>query len=406
MKHLLVLLTTATFLHAQGPLTPPGAPAPTMKTLAQIEPRIDVLTLGTEPPYTINQPGSYYLSANMITASGGNAISIQAENVTLDLNGFTISSPPGGSPVNCISSFFPAVIKNGFIKGSGVATEGNYTQGGFSFGIYMQITGGTVTDLVVQGCSEGIYTNGTVSRCQVSGARAGITANTVTQSTVKNCSHGGIIPSTSCSESYGEGDQYGIFSPSAQIDQCVGRGTNGIGIYGNDVSRSNGIGAIAGISATNNVSESTGTSTRIFYRTGEKQYGIKCKNAISSTGITKGDAYSTGIDATDNVTNSTGTCTSAFDRDSIGIVGISCSNASNSQGIGTNRGIRAFGNASNCYGKAGSYLDGTGIHVDGTASYCRGDHRINNVAMQAGIAIGCTSAQGVIQSSSKHLGTP
>ena len=39
---------------AQGPLTPPGAPAPTMKTLAQVEPRIAI----TNAPYTIKRPRS------------------------------------------------------------------------------------------------------------------------------------------------------------------------------------------------------------------------------------------------------------------------------------------------------------------------------------------------------------
>src|SRR6185295_16428367 len=72
---------------AQGPLTPPGAPAPTMKTLDQVEAR----TLISSAPFTISQPGSYYLTANL-TVSSGNAITIAASGVTLDLNGFTISS--------------------------------------------------------------------------------------------------------------------------------------------------------------------------------------------------------------------------------------------------------------------------------------------------------------------------
>ena len=38
---------------AQGSLTPPGAPAPTMKTLAQIEPRMPI----SSAPFTISVPG-------------------------------------------------------------------------------------------------------------------------------------------------------------------------------------------------------------------------------------------------------------------------------------------------------------------------------------------------------------
>ena len=52
---------------AQGPLTPPGAPAPTMKTLAQVEPRIAI----TNVPFTINRPGSYYLTTNLTSTGHG-----------------------------------------------------------------------------------------------------------------------------------------------------------------------------------------------------------------------------------------------------------------------------------------------------------------------------------------------
>jgi len=40
---------------AQGSLTPPGAPAPTMKSLDQIEPRTPISSL----PFTISSSGSY-----------------------------------------------------------------------------------------------------------------------------------------------------------------------------------------------------------------------------------------------------------------------------------------------------------------------------------------------------------
>src|SRR3569623_1854738 len=67
----------------QGSLTPPGAPSPTMKSLDQIAPRTPLSSL----PYVISQPGSYYFTTNL---SGGNGIIIQTNNVTLDLNGFTL----------------------------------------------------------------------------------------------------------------------------------------------------------------------------------------------------------------------------------------------------------------------------------------------------------------------------
>ena len=90
-KHLLLLPAAAIAgaVLAQGPITPPGAPAPAMKTLDQIEPRTPISSL----PFTISQSGSYYLTRNLqFTAATGPAILINANYVTLDLMGFTLSS--------------------------------------------------------------------------------------------------------------------------------------------------------------------------------------------------------------------------------------------------------------------------------------------------------------------------
>ena len=71
---------------AQGSLTPPGAPAPTMKSLAQIEPRTPISSL----PFTITNAGSYFLTTNLTGQAGTNGITISADHVTIDLNGFAI----------------------------------------------------------------------------------------------------------------------------------------------------------------------------------------------------------------------------------------------------------------------------------------------------------------------------
>ena len=112
---------------AQGPLSPPGSPAPTMKTLAQVEPRTAI----TNMPFTISTSGSYYLTSDFTSAAG---ITIATNHVTIDLCGFTLTGPgksAGGSASGIIlgGSYANAVVRNGRIRewpgrGVGVGSVG------------------------------------------------------------------------------------------------------------------------------------------------------------------------------------------------------------------------------------------------------------------------------------------
>ena len=107
---------------AQGSLTPPGAPAPTMKSLAQIEPRTDVSTLpgGAGFLHHITTSGSYYLTTNLTGVAALSGINIATNNVTLDLNGFTLQGVAGS--VNGISvqgATTNITICNGAVSGWG-----------------------------------------------------------------------------------------------------------------------------------------------------------------------------------------------------------------------------------------------------------------------------------------------
>jgi parallel beta-helix repeat protein len=144
------------FSFGQGSLTPPGAPAPTMKRLDEVEPRTNlqaspapagVDTTNPNYQFVINQPGSYYLSAN-IAVTKANGIQINAEGVTLDLNGFQIArgSGSGGDGIQISDAAHRVTLVNGSIKGFALGINSINPNGGARAGKFR--------DLDVSGCTS------------------------------------------------------------------------------------------------------------------------------------------------------------------------------------------------------------------------------------------------------------
>jgi parallel beta-helix repeat protein len=121
-----LFLTHASAL-AQGTLTPPGVPAPTMKTLEQIEPRTPISSL----PFTITNPGSYFLTTNLTGVSGQNGVTVEANNVALDLRGFTLTGVPGSQSGIFASNYNYLTVENGTVSSwGGLGINADATSGG------------------------------------------------------------------------------------------------------------------------------------------------------------------------------------------------------------------------------------------------------------------------------------
>jgi len=110
-----------------GPLDPPAGPiAPTAKPLAEIEPRVAINAANTpgdaDSHFRITAPGSYYLAGNISLPSTEKAIEIfigAGQQVTVDLNGFTIGASDAGRTLAAITidgSNAHVTVRNGSIR--------------------------------------------------------------------------------------------------------------------------------------------------------------------------------------------------------------------------------------------------------------------------------------------------
>ncbi len=388
---------------AQGNLTPLAAPAPSMKSLDQIEPRVPISAL----PYTISTPGSYYITTNLLVAVN-NGIVIAANNVNLDLNGFTISSiqspastgkgialGSGSGPVTNIT------IRNGFITGSVTNNGGTYSGNGFGYGIFQ--FGGQpavnvhVSDVAVSGCQfVGIHlggSNSVVESCSVNMVGSyGIYAQSISDSSAMNCGNFGIYATASannCSGSSSGGN--GLSAASAE--NCYGSSTIG-----------NGISAINALNCYGTSGSGTGLSATIVencYGTSSSGTGVAGTTVANSYGTSGGGG--SGISA-NNAQNSYGTSSAngtglsasiaqnCYGGSSIG-TGISGNVVQSSYGL--SNGQSGYGiytaSAHNCYGyNSGS---GIGIYATSVALGCVGFSN-NGTGLYAYIANSCNGLSG------------
>jgi parallel beta-helix repeat protein len=246
-----------------GDLTPPGAPAPTMKTLDQVEPRIPIGPLTTpgdaDSVYRITQPGSYYLTGNVSVTFGKRGIEIAGDDITIDLQGFAVRGIQQGT-LEGIAAVITTTPRRNVSVGNGVVT----TVGGTGVDLYaaesaiihdMRIdnTGG---DGVVAGFA-GVIERVTVAECAGDGFNA--SSGTVLRDchARRNGIHGfvGLMTASGCSAT--ENGAAG-FNGAGAFENCVAISNDLDGFFVNAPSSLNGCTAILnnsdGFVASNDVS--------------------------------------------------------------------------------------------------------------------------------------------------------
>ena len=193
-----------------------------MKSLAQVEPHTAITSL----PITISNPGSYYLTGNLTATADGTAITIAADNVTIDLNRFILA---GGGTGTRLGIDVPAAQK-------GLCVRNGTVTGWTSFGILgFNMTGGVFEDLRLIG-NVGSYAlsagNGAlVRRCVVTGNSGSHSVlflqknSSAIDCTVSFNTGGGIYTDSGCNivNTNASGNtQHGIFpSGNSTVAQCT-----------------------------------------------------------------------------------------------------------------------------------------------------------------------------------------
>jgi len=114
----------------------------------------------------IEYPGQYQLSGNLhVTDANTTAVEINADNVTLDLNGYTIQGPARCAKMT--ASCAPAGSGNGVhaVNRRNVLVKNGNIEGMGNYGVYLETNSGRIERLVLAGNAHGgaVFFGGSIS---------------------------------------------------------------------------------------------------------------------------------------------------------------------------------------------------------------------------------------------------
>lgn len=206
-----------------GSLVPPGPPAPTGKSIDEVQTAIPVNETNTpgdeRAVFRISRPGRYYLTGD-IDAGSKDGIEIQgSRGVTLDLNGFTIrgngSIYTAGILLGYMRQSTGTTIRNGRIIGFG----GDGIEFSAGATVFQWQTFAHIEDVSVSECNVGmrLLCMATIRNCRVEA----------------NTTDGVIVSVAKIEDTWVSGNgRHGIYAfDSVSASRCILKRNMGIGLF-------------------------------------------------------------------------------------------------------------------------------------------------------------------------------
>lgn len=418
---LLLALVLPALGFAQGALAPSGPPAPTMRTLGELDASltelvkkgeariaVDLLPGDATALHVITQPGSYFLRSNLVSYSATqSAIRVTADGVTLDLNGFAVRGSGAGSTVAGIdasgSTLQRFVVRNGTIDGwstgvlgaNSMLAENLLVENSRVQGIYAGADSIVQRVQVLGSGGLGIRA-GTVDFCRIRSVISDIgSARGIEAPIVSNCFVSLVIGS-------GSGTAYGILGTTVRDCQIGSVSTTGTG-------EACGLSAVHVRDCTvgNITTAGSGTATGISASTIAHSRVSSIQGEGSANGINGNGNVTRVIDCSVHTVSSTGASATILGIVAHSVSGTSVANISGGgssvQGINSvsaetctvtsvssyNTGAVVIGiSAANTRGCRVMTVNGSGATTYGISGVVITDNHVMDIGPSAGVAYG------------------